>query len=78
MPDKPDVQRQLGSAIKQVRAEKSMTQEQLADRTGLHATYVSDIERGARNPSFEVLVRIAGGLEVPMAELGAAYDRLAG
>ena len=46
-----------------------------ANRAGLHPTYISDMERGARNPSFEVLVRLMRGLDMPVAELGAAYDR---
>jgi transcriptional regulator with XRE-family HTH domain len=75
MPAKPEVQRRLGKAVKDIRAAKAITQEELSQRTGLHTTYISDIERGARNPSFEVLVRLAAGLDVTMAELGAAYDR---
>ncbi len=74
---KPEVQRRLGKAVKELRTAKAVTQEELSHRTGLHTTYISDIERGARNPSFEVLVRLAAGLDVPMAELGAAYDRRA-
>lgn len=75
MPAKPEVQQRLGKAVKELRTAKAITQEELSHRTGLHTTYISDIERGARNPSFEVLVRLAAGLDVPMAELGAAYDR---
>ena len=77
MPAKPEVQRRLGKAVKEIRAAKAVTQEELSHRTGLHTTYISDIERGARNPSFEVLVRLAAGLDVSMAEFGAAYDRRA-
>jgi transcriptional regulator with XRE-family HTH domain len=75
MPAKAEVQRRLGQAVKELRAAKAVTQEDLSNRTGLHTTYISDIERGARNPSFDVLVRVAAGLDVPIAELGAAYDR---
>jgi transcriptional regulator with XRE-family HTH domain len=73
----PKVQRDLGKAIKQLRALRAITQEELANRTGLHPTYISDMERGARNPSFEVLVRLMRGLDMPVAELGAAYDQTA-
>jgi transcriptional regulator with XRE-family HTH domain len=72
---KSDVQRRLGAAVKEIRARREITQEELARRTDLHPTYISDIERGARNPSFAVLVRLADGLEASMADLGAAYDR---
>jgi transcriptional regulator with XRE-family HTH domain len=69
------VQARLGRAIKEVRASKSLTQEDLAHRSGLHPTYISDIERGARNPSFLALVRLADGLGSTLAEIGAAYDK---
>lgn len=52
-----------------------MTQEELSRRTGLHPTYISDIERGARNPSFEALARLVDGLDVSLADLGASYER---
>ncbi len=78
MGDQDAVQKLLGQAVKEVRAAMAITQEELSRRTGLHPTYISDIERGARNPSFAVLVRIARGLDVPLAELAAAFDRLAG
>jgi transcriptional regulator with XRE-family HTH domain len=71
----PKVQRDLGKAIKQLRALRAITQEELANRSGLHPTYISDMERGARNPSFDVLARLMQGLEMPVADLGAAYDR---
>jgi transcriptional regulator with XRE-family HTH domain len=77
MADPPDVRRVLGQAVKRIRAERGLTQEELSSRTGLHPTYISDIERGARNPSFETIVRLAAGLEVPVARIAAAYDDLA-
>ncbi len=75
MADYPKVQRDLGKAIKHLRALRAITQEELANRSGLHPTYISDMERGARNPSFDVLVRLMRGLDMPVAKLGAAYDR---
>jgi transcriptional regulator with XRE-family HTH domain len=75
----PDrIQRSLGRAIKELRTSRGITQEELSHRTGLHPTYISDVERGARNPSFRTVVRVAEGLGVSVAEIGAAYDRLAG
>jgi transcriptional regulator with XRE-family HTH domain len=78
MAAKTQIQKRLGRAIKEVRASKSLTQEELAYRSGLHPTYISDIERGARNPSFLALVRLADGLESTLAEIGAAYDGRSG
>ena len=46
-----------------------ISQEELASRAGLHRTYISDIERGARNPSLATLVRLANALELCTSEL---------
>jgi transcriptional regulator with XRE-family HTH domain len=67
----------LGRAVQAVRAEQGRTQEEVAARAGLHPTYVSDIERGVRNPSWDAIVRLVDGLGVPMARLAEEYDRLA-
>lgn len=71
-----EVQRRLGRAVKTVRARQGLTQEQVSAAAGLHPTYVSDIERGARNPSWEALVRLASGMGVPIGEIASAYDGL--
>lgn len=67
----------LGRAVKHVRAQVGMTQEQVANKIDMHATYISDIERGARNPSWEAIARLAKGMGVGVAEIAAAYDRRA-
>jgi len=46
-----------------------ISQEELADRAGLHRTYISDLERGARNPSLESIQRLAKALEVSLPVL---------
>lgn len=71
-------QARLGRALRAVRKAQGLTQEELAGRADLHPTYVSDIERGARNPSWDVVARLAEGLGVPVATLASEYDRLAG
>jgi DNA-binding XRE family transcriptional regulator len=77
MRERDQIQKLLGRALKEVRATRAITQEELAERSGLHTTYISDIERGARNPSFAALVSLSEGLNATMAEIGAVYDRLA-
>lgn len=52
-----------------------LTQEDLAEKAGLHRTYLSDVERGARNPSLESIERLAKGLGITIAEL---FDSLEG
>ena len=64
-----DVKRGLGRAIKGLRNQHGITQEELAEQASLHRTYISDIERGARNPSLETLVRLAAALQISLAEM---------
>ena len=67
----------LGAAIRHERSVLSISQGELAKRSGLHRTYVSDLERGARNPSIEKIEKLAQALEVSVAKLfERAYDRL--
>src|SRR3984893_17874968 len=63
-----DLKALLGAAIKAERSALGISQEELAYRAGLHRTYVSDVERGARNPSLESVEKLdqALGLSVPM------------
>lgn len=62
----------LGVAIKTERSALGLSQEQLAERAGLHRTYVSDVERGTRNPSIAIVERLADALELPISVL---FDR---
>jgi CheY-like chemotaxis protein len=59
----------LGNAIKKERAALGISQEELAARAGLHRTYVSDVERGARNPSLQSVVKLAAALELSLTML---------
>lgn len=69
----------LGEAIRTRRGEiDGLSQEGLADLAGMHRTYVSEIERGLRNPSFRNLFKLATALEVPLSELVAQAERSAG
>lgn len=78
MADPDPIKILVGRALRSVRLQRGMTQENLANACGMHPTYVSDIERGARNPSWKAIVRLAHGLEVPVATIAAAFDELAG
>jgi len=55
----------LGEEVKALRAEVGLTQEGLAARADIDPTYISHIERGARNLSWAALSRISQGLGVP-------------
>lgn len=64
-----DICRQVGTNIRRLREEKGWSQEELADRTGLHRTYISGIERGVRNPTVTIVARIARPLGIKPGEL---------
>lgn len=55
--------------MRRLRQERGLTQEQLAFEAQLDLTYVGGIERGRRNPSLLVLVRLAGSLGVTPVDL---------
>ena len=59
----------LGNAIKEQRYALGISQEELAARAGLHRTYVSEVERGERNPSIASIEKLAQALEVSFTSL---------
>lgn len=64
----------FGLVIRHLRLRQELTQEELAHRSMLHRTYLTDIERGTRNPSIEVVEKLANGLGVSLAELFLLSD----
>ncbi|HEY4963927.1 MAG TPA: helix-turn-helix transcriptional regulator [Candidatus Saccharimonadales bacterium] len=52
----------FGKRIKQLRLEQDMTQQMLADKIGVDRSYMGFLERGERNPSLEVIIKIAKAL----------------
>lgn len=59
----------VGKNVRRARLERGMTQEQLALDASLDLTYIGGIERGRRNPSLLVMVRIAIALDTTPAAL---------
>ena len=64
-----DVCHRLGRNIRRLREAKGLSQEQFADEAGIHRTYVSDLERGSRNPTIRVVERVARALGVTASEI---------
>jgi transcriptional regulator with XRE-family HTH domain len=64
-----DIRTRLGQNVRRLREAKGWSQEDYADRAGIHRTYVSDIERGRRNPTITVVEKLAKPLEVPAGHL---------
>lgn len=59
----------LGRNVREARRRAGMSQEQLAFEAGMKRSYVSDLERGTRNPSLKAIGRLAGALGLDPAEL---------
>jgi transcriptional regulator with XRE-family HTH domain len=66
----------LGQAIKELRKEKELTQEELAQRADLHESYISVIEGGQRNPTWATLRSISRGLGLSLFELIQRAEQL--
>ena len=65
----------FGQVVRAKREQAGLSQEQFAERADLDRTYVSGVERGVRNPTLQVINRIAKALDVPLADLFAATDK---
>ena len=59
----------FGGAIRALRKERRLTQEQLAEMCKRHPVYISEIERGKKNPSLDTILRISKALNVTPGEL---------
>lgn len=59
----------FASNLRREREARNISQEALADRAGLHRTYVSSVERGERNISIDNMHRLAVALGVPVEKL---------
>jgi transcriptional regulator with XRE-family HTH domain len=64
-----EVAAQLGKNTRRFRLEAGFSQEELAFRAGMKRSYLSDLERGTRNPSVRALGRLADALCVTPSQL---------
>lgn len=64
-----DIRKRLGTNLRKAREERGWSQEEFADRAGIHRTYVSDIERGARNPTILIVEKLADALGLRASDL---------
>jgi transcriptional regulator with XRE-family HTH domain len=66
----------LGKAVRQLREKQGLTQEALAHEAGVTTGTLSMIERGHSNPAWGTARRIAEALDISLAELARAAERL--
>lgn len=64
-----DIKDELGKAVRKARLARGMSQEQLADVSGLDRSYIGGVERGERNVSIVAIDQIADGLRMSISEL---------
>ena len=77
MPPPDPVLLGLGRAVRDVRVERELTQEELSLATGVHRNYIGGIERGERSPTVLIVSRLAAGLAISLADLITRAERLA-
>ena len=63
------LQSAFGLAVRSLRKRAGLSQEELADKSGLHRTYIGSVERGERNISLENIQALAGVLGLQPSEL---------
>ena len=88
-----DLSREIGKRIRNYRTQLKLSQEELAEKSSLHPTYIGQVERGEKNATLESISKIADGLNVPLSTLfenlegaskpvksraGEAYDLIQG
>ncbi len=64
----------FGRVIRALRHEVGISQEELADRAGLHRTYISMVERGIKTPTVVTLVELARAVGMQTGELMTLFD----
>jgi transcriptional regulator with XRE-family HTH domain len=64
-----DIRVRFGRTLRRIREEQGISQEEAAERCGLHRTYYSGIERGTRNVSLINIERLSVGMRVSLAKL---------
>ena len=64
-----DLVQLLGENVRRLRKERGLSQEELAFQAGMKRSYLSDLERGTRNPTVRAVGRLAEALEILPADL---------
>ena len=63
-----DIRTHFGARLRQLRTDKGLSQEQLMMNTGIHRTYISEVERGIRNISLLNIEKLANALQIDIRE----------
>lgn len=64
-----DIKDVLARNVREIREQRGWSQDELGDLADVHRTYVSQVERGVRNPTIEIVARLAKALKMSAADL---------
>jgi len=65
----------LGRVLREIRLSQSISQEELAARSGYHRTYIGQVETGEKSPSLRTIFNLAGSLDVSASGMLAKVER---
>lgn len=71
-----DIKFYFGQAVREYRLKRKLSQEQLAELADLHRSYISDVERGAKNISLISIDKVCKALKIKMSDLCAMMEKL--
>lgn len=66
----------FGSVLREIRAERGVSQEDLGFESGYHRTYISLLERGLKSPSLKTIFELARALDIRPSEFLARVERI--
>lgn len=75
-PDDSQDHRAFGLALRQLRLDAGLTQQELAERVGIGVEYVSRLENGHRGARWHTVMRLLRALDATLADLGVTIDQL--
>ena len=65
----------LGRAVRRARVDRDLSQEALAERAGMNAKYLSELERGRKDARTSTILRLVDAMDMRAGDLYALYDR---
>ncbi len=69
-----DIKKLIGLRIKELRNNRGLTQEKLAELMGINPVYMSGIERGKENPTLNTLINLSNALDVEIGDIFASLE----
>lgn len=66
----------LGAALRQLRHDAKLTQEALEEKTGIHRTWISQIEQGRSNPAWGTVLKLTGALGASLKQLAELIEQI--